>query len=176
MTQSDLGKTLLETINTIRTDPEKAKVQFKADTELIEGVKCKSRIRQFSFEVDEPGLLGGTDTASNPVELILAALGTCQEIMYSAYASVSGIPIDSISVKVRGDINLNGLFGLDEKADPGFNKIYYETKIHSGADTEVINKLVENVEKHCPVLDILTRPISVVGKVSVIKSAEDKAA
>ena len=43
--------------------------------------------------VDEPRDIGGSDEAINPVELVLVALGTCQEIMYAAYAAVMGIQV-----------------------------------------------------------------------------------
>ncbi len=128
-------------------------------------------MRQLSFDIDEPGIFGGTDTAFTPVELILASLGTCQETMYNAYASVTWVPVDS--VKVKGDLNLNGLFGLDESTNAGFNNIYYESEIKSSADDEGLYKLIES---HCPLLDTLTRKINVEGKVNVIKLHEEKVA
>jgi uncharacterized OsmC-like protein len=41
-----------------------------------------SQIRGFKTTIDEPLELGGTDSGPNPVELLLAALGGCQEIVY----------------------------------------------------------------------------------------------
>ena len=170
MANSELKNTLLNTISTIQGNPGKAKVQFKSDTQLIEGVKCQARVRQFSFNIDEPEVLGGTDSAPNPVELVLAALGTCQEILYSAYASVYNIQLDSVKVKVKVDLNLNGLFGLDENVAAGFQNISYETEIKSSSDINDVQKLIENVEKHCPVLDTLTRKINVTGTVKIVAS------
>jgi OsmC-like protein len=53
-------------------------------------------------------MLGGTDAGPNPVELVLAALATCQEITYRAYATALGIPLESVSVRLEGLLDLIG--------------------------------------------------------------------
>lgn len=64
--------------------------------------------RQFTIKVYEPADPRGADTAPNPVEYILAALGSCQEITYRLYADALGIPVRSVSVKLEGEIDLCG--------------------------------------------------------------------
>jgi uncharacterized OsmC-like protein len=117
--------------------------------------------------VDEPHDLGGSDEAMNPVELVLVALGTCQEIMCSAYASVMGIQLDELQIDVKGYLDLRGLFGLDETVPAGYQKITYKTTIKSPADAATIRKLIEAAEKHCPLLDILRRPVDVSSNVTL---------
>lgn len=145
---------------------DKAAIGFRAETELVEGVLTRAKIRDFILEIDEPPSLGGTDKGPNPVELILAALGTCQEIVYSAYAAVLGIELKSVKVKVEGKLDPRGLFNVAD-VSPGFLKIQYETEIESPAAPSRIKGLVDAVESHCPVLDTLLRPIEVSGKVSL---------
>tara|TARA_R110000787_G_scaffold55239_2_gene127646 strand:- start:11057 stop:11458 length:402 start_codon:yes stop_codon:yes gene_type:complete len=117
--------------------------------------------------IDEPPALGGKSAGPNPVELVLVALGTCQEIMYAAYASVMGIKLDSVKVALKGDIDLKGMFGLDELTPAGFTKISFVTNIESDADDETLVKLIETVESHCPVMDTLLREIAVSGVANV---------
>jgi uncharacterized OsmC-like protein len=125
-------------------------------------------VRDFApIIVDEPPDLGGADAAANPVELLLVALGACQEIMYSAYASVMGVQLNSVKVNLRGYLDLRGLFGMDEAIPPGYQKIIFETQLNSPADMETLKKLVETVESHCPVMDTLVRAIEVSGQVSI---------
>ncbi len=169
MADSNLKNALQSTINLIQEKPAKAQVQFKSETELVNGLLCKANIRQFSFTVDEPQSLGGNDTAPNPVEFVLAALGTCQEILYGVYAEFFGVKLDSVKVIAKGDLNLKGLFGLDENVPAGFQHVYYETEIKSRTERNLIEKLVETVEKNCPLLDILTRSIKVGGKVNILE-------
>ncbi|MBC8210334.1 MAG: OsmC family protein [Gammaproteobacteria bacterium] len=181
MSQTNVKQALLKTIEGIKANPKMSKVIFRAETELVEDVRCRIKIRDFDpITVDEPPELGGKDAGVNPVELVLAALGTCQEIMYSAYASVMDIPLDGVRVNVRGYLDLKGMFGLDESVPSGYERITFEAEIDSSADDESLRKLVEVVESHCPVMDILCRAQKISGVVKVdgreIHSLQSKAA
>lgn len=168
MSQETVKKALQQTIEAITKNPKCSKAVFRASTELVEDVRCSVAVREFEpMTVDEPAELGGTNQAANPVELVLGALGTCQEIMYAAYASVMGIKLDSVKVDVKGYLDLKGLFAMDETVPAGFTKICYETTLESPADKETLEKLVAVVESHCPVLDTLKRPVEVAGSVSI---------
>ncbi|MBU0857945.1 MAG: OsmC family protein, partial [Gammaproteobacteria bacterium] len=148
--------------------PGAAKVVFRADTQLEEDVRCVARVRDFPpIVIDEPPDLGGADAGANPVELLLVALGACQEIVYSAYAAVLDIPLTSVKVNLRGYLDLRGLFGIDPSIPPGYQKILFETEVHSPADTASLRKLVHTVETHCPVLDTLVRAVEVSGRITV---------
>lgn len=168
MSQANVKAALLNTIEGIKSNPSLSSVVFRADTQWEEDVRCSAKIRDFEpLVIDEPPELGGQDSAANPVELVLVALGTCQEIMYSAYAAVMDIPLEGVSVNARGYLDLKGMFGMDESIPPGFTRIMFDTEISSPADSESISKLIHTVETHCPVLDILVKAQSVTGKVKV---------
>ncbi len=167
MSEEHVKSVLLNTIEGIRNNPNASKVIFRAETELVENVKCKATVRNFPpLVTDEPPELAGGDTGMNPVELVLVALGTCQEVMYSAYASVMGIPLESVKCNLKGQLDLKGLFALDPAVPAGYSRISYETFIQSSASEDQIKQLVNVVERHCPVLDTLMRPIEVVGKIN----------
>ena len=168
MSQESVKAALMQAIAGIQANTGSAKVVFRAETQLEEDVRCSAKVRNFpSMAIDEPPELGGGDSAPNPVELLLVALGTCQEIMYSAYASVMGVKLDSVKVNLRGYLDLQGLFGLDPNVPPGYQKIIFDTQIESASDTETLKKLISTVESHCPVLDCMVRSIEVNGSVSV---------
>ncbi len=65
-------------IDQVRTDlgnaPEPPIATFSAATSLVDEYRTAVRIRDFTLDVDEPPLIGGTDTGPTPVELVLAAL------------------------------------------------------------------------------------------------------
>lgn len=163
-----IKNTLLAAIDNIKANPSAAKVVFRASTELGEGMHCLGQIRSFSkISIDEPADLGGTDRGPNPVEIVLLALGTCQEIVYRAYAAVMGIELESVKCDVRGYLDLRGLFGMDANTPAGFQKVIFETEVKSSATREQIAKLVHIVETHCPVLNTLQAPVNVAGSVVV---------
>jgi len=168
MAQEDVKAAVIKSIETVKANPAAAKIFFKATTELVEDVRCSAQIRSFSpMIIDDRPELGGKNAGPNPVELLLVALGTCQEIMYSAYASVMGIHLDSVKVDLKGDIDLNGMLGLDENTPAGFTKITFKTNIESNADEETLMNLIEAVEKHCPVMDTILREITISGSAAV---------
>jgi putative redox protein len=154
-------------IEQVRTDlgnaPEPPVVTFSAATSLVDEYRTKVHIREFTLDVDEPPLIGGTDIGPTPVELVLAALGTCQEIVYATYARVLGIPLDGVDVTAEGRVDLRGFFGVAD-VPAGFQDVTFTVDISSPAPAEDIARLVETVNAHCPVLDILTQPVSVRGE------------
>lgn len=63
------------------------------------------------------------------------------------------IPLEEVSVKLTGNLDLRGLLGMggENNIPPGFQDISYETTIKSSASEEALKKLVESVENQCPV-------------------------
>ena len=168
MSQASLKEALSKTVAGIQQNPLMSRVVFEAETALVDGVRCTGKVRNFApIVVDEPPELGGQDKGANPVELLLVALGSCQEIMYAAMASMMGIKLDEVKVNLKGSLDLKGLFGMDPAIPPGYQKITYETILKSAAPEEELRKLIDAVETHCPVLDTLVRPIEVTGKVTI---------
>ena len=160
---------LVEKLNQVveklkKVSQEPAIREFRTDTELISGYLTKAQIRQFTLDIDEKPGLGGTDRGPNPLEIVLAALGTCQEIVYAMFAADMGVPLDSVKISVKGCIDARGFFNVAQ-VPPGFLKVDYEVDIKSPADQSRIRELVDVVNAHCPLLDILQRRINVNGTV-----------
>lgn len=159
------------TIQALKASPASYKTVFEAQAVLGENVKVKAGARNFSFNFDEPAALGGDDSAPNPVEYVLASLGACQAIVYRALASLKNIELESVTINTKGHLDLNGFLGLDSTARPGLSKVEFETTIVSSESTETIERLASQVESLCPVLDIISNPVTVEGKLTVLKEA-----
>jgi putative redox protein len=156
-----LREIIQDTQAALRAKPENAVATFAVDSRQVEGVRSETKIRQFTVTVDEPPTLGGTDAGPNPVELVLAALATCQEITYRAYATALGVPLDRVSVKLEGDLDLRGFFAVAEGVRPGFTGVRGVVTLQSSASPVELLKLKSVVDGHCPVLDILRAPVPV---------------
>ncbi|BBL79709.1 OsmC family protein [Rubrobacter xylanophilus] len=117
--------------------------------------------------MDEPRELGGTDAGPNPVELVLAALRTCQEIVYAVYAPRAGVDLESVEVDVEGNLDPRGFLGVAGEVRPGFQSVRYRVRIQSPSAPEKVRELVGLVEEHCPVLDIISNPVETSGSVEL---------
>ncbi len=148
-----------------------AKVVFRATTvSESDTLSTESRIRTFTVRLDEPPELGGDDTGPNPAEALLAALGSCQAIVYRAYASALGLRLDRVEVEARGHLDVRGFLSVAPVAS-GFERVEFTTRVESPEPPERIRELSRLVEEHCPVLDTLRTPVPVSGTVEVLLTA-----
>ena len=144
----------------------KTTVTFRTATRLIEGLTTTAKIRSFDLAIDEPAELGGGNTGPTPVEVVLAAFGTCQEIVYAVYAAALGIRLDGVEVDVEGDLDPRGFFGV-APVSPGLSGVRFKVRVNSPDSPARIAELVRSVNEHCPVLDILRQPVTVAGAVEL---------
>lgn len=156
---TSLDDAIARTAEAFRVDKPKAQVTFRSDSELVENFHSEVRLRGHRVTIDEPQGIGGTDLGPSPIEMILAALGSCQEITYRAFASALGVPLDKVSVSVEGDIDFRGFFAIDPNARPGFHALRVAVNLVSPAPAEAIEQLIATVNRHCPVLDMLSTPV-----------------
>ena len=115
------------------------------------------------FYIDEPAGLAGDDIAASPVEIALGAFIACQIVVYRLFAQNLGIAIDSIDAKAEGDLDVQGLFGIDDTVRPGFSAIRLVIHVTGPETPERYDELHAFVDAHCPVLDLFANatPVTV---------------
>merc|ERR1711998_737504 len=98
-------------------EPALALTTYATDSKLTKGLISEVTFPatpEHKLVVDEPPMMpGGANAGPNPCDLVCAALGTCQEITYKAYATAMGLHLNSISAKVEGDVDLAGFLGVN---------------------------------------------------------------
>jgi uncharacterized OsmC-like protein len=140
--------------------PEVAATVWKADVTWLGGFRSEAAVRGFTLPSDEPTSLGGNDSAANPVEQLLAALGNCLAVGYAANASKAGIRIDDMQISLEGDLDLHTFLGLkDEHA--GYEAIRVAVDITSDASEEQLKALHTAVVGSSPVGHTLSRAVPV---------------
>ena len=159
-----LGAVFDQVAETIHHNPGKALAHFEVQSRQIRGLHSEVETRDFILTVDEPKSLGGQDLGPNPIELILAAIASCQEITYRLYADRLGIPLKGVSVSVKGDIDLRGLFALDPGVRPGLRGLDIQVDLDSTASQAELDRLKRTVDAHCPVLDIIRNATPVIAR------------
>ncbi len=145
----------------IADDAAKAHVVFTAQGTLVGVTEVDIRTGAHSFKVDEPRSLGGGGAAANPVQYALASLGSCQAITYRVWAALLGVELDSITVRVEGDLDLRGFFGVDDGIRPGLSAVRVEVTATGPESEERYAELAAAVDEHCPVLDLFQNPVPV---------------
>jgi len=126
-----------------------------AETRQVEGLRSEGRVRQHVFTIDEPKDFAGTDVAPNPAEVALAALGASLEVTCRVYADYLGIPVTRISTSIKGDLDLRGFLDLAPDVRSGLSSVDVTLRIESRASQDDIDRLVRQVHRSCPVLDIV---------------------
>ncbi|HEX4667747.1 MAG TPA: OsmC family protein [Chthoniobacterales bacterium] len=80
----------------VSTPIEHVRVRGKASGFLQEATAGK-----YTFQVDEPVSVGGTEAAPDPYDYLLAALGACTSMTVGWYARRNQIPLEEVSVSLR---------------------------------------------------------------------------
>lgn len=138
-------------IAAVQADPAKADTQWRAVVTWLGGFRTEAKVRSFDpIASDEPAGLGGTDTAPNPVEQVLAALGNCLAVGYAANATARGIQLDALRIDISGPVDLHTFLGLRE-GHAGFGDITAKVSLASPADPADIAALHEHVLSTSPV-------------------------
>jgi uncharacterized OsmC-like protein len=148
-------------ITAIQESPERADSKWGATVEWKGGFVSEARVRDFDpVPSDEPLSLGGSDTAPNPVEQLLGALGNCLAVGYAANASAAGIELRDLRIELEGDLDLHTFLGL-RPGNAGYEEIRVNVHIDTDADPAAVEELHRRVVATSPVGHTLTRPVPV---------------
>lgn len=145
----------------ISGEPDVGATKWAAEVTWDGGFRSVAKVRDFApTQSDEPEQLGGTDTAANPVEQVLSALGNCLAVGYAANATIAGITIRSLKISVEGDLDLHAFLGLRE-GHAGFETIAVKVDMDSDGSPEALAALHEKVTATSPVGHTLGRALPV---------------
>jgi uncharacterized OsmC-like protein len=148
-------------VGAIQEQPDGAATTWSAEVQWNGGFQSEARIREFApVPSDEPAALGGGDTAPNPVEQLLAALGNCLAVGYAANASVAGIAIRDLRIELTGDLDLRAFLGLRE-GHAGFDDIRVAVHLDADASDDQLRELHDKVVGSSPVGHTLGRAVPV---------------
>ena len=102
--------------------------------------------RTFVFDADHPAVLVGQDHGPTPVEFVLHALAACLTAGLANIAAARRITLTEVRSTVTGDIDLNGILGLDSEVRNGYSQIAVRFTIKGDAPAEKLRELVEQSE------------------------------
>jgi uncharacterized OsmC-like protein len=142
-------------------DPARAVVRLRSEARMGEGTRVELRTGAFEFAADEPVSVGGTGTAPNPVQMALAALGSCQAITYRYWAEELGLRLDAVTVSIEANFDTGAFFGFPGAGTPAPSDVRCSVTLEGPEPAARYEELAAAVDEHCPVLDLFSRPVPV---------------
>ena len=165
---------LFATLDAVKAAPSAARFQFRAENEWLTGTHNRSTIhgffgvgeertheRAFAIEADHPAVLVGQDNGPTPVEHLLHALAACLTAGLVNIAAARGVRLTEVRSRVAGDIDLNGILGLDPSVRNGFENISVRFTVKGDAPADVLRAIVEQSRSRSAVFDVITNRVPV---------------
>jgi uncharacterized OsmC-like protein len=166
--------TLFATLDAVKQAPEAAKFQFRAHNQWVSGTHSRGTIadyfgvgeersheRTFVFDADHPAVLVGRDHGPTPTEFVLHALASCLTAGLATIAAARGVTLTEVRSTVTGDIDLNGIFGLNPEVRNGYQQITVRFTVKGDAPAETLRELVEQSRARSAVYDSVTNGVPV---------------
>lgn len=132
-------------------DPNMSKIPYQIKLVKKGGLQVRAEAGNHEIYFDEPELMGGKDEYANPIQMLLASIGSCVLISTTIFSKFLEIQINSIEVLVRGRLDFRGMLGFDENVPKGFQEININVKIDSDAPPEKLKELINLASTSCPV-------------------------
>jgi uncharacterized OsmC-like protein len=156
-----------------RDDLVRLSEKGKANPEAVRTLKVKTvlenKFRHLNYirslppqVIDEPPGLLGDDTAPNPSEAVLAALGSCLSVGIHANAVYRNIRLTKVELELEGDINITAVWGTGDTAEDkvvGFSAVRAKVRLEGDAPREQLDALIRHADRWSPVANTLRLPV-----------------
>ncbi|MFA6665289.1 MAG: OsmC family protein [Armatimonadota bacterium] len=150
-------------------ETDMADVVFSVDVKCQSPTCAEAQARGFTFKVDEPEQLGGTNAGPNPVEYVIGAYAGCLNVVGHMAAKELGFDIQNLHIHVEGSLDPAGFMGQDPNVRPGYKEIRVKFNIKTDAPKETLDKWLDIVGKRCPVGDNLRNPTPITTTMEISK-------
>jgi uncharacterized OsmC-like protein len=165
---------LFATLDAVRAAPPAARFQFRVTNEWLTGTHNRTTIhgffgvgeertheRSFEIDADHPAVLVGQDNGPTPVEHLLHALAACLTAGLVNIAAARGVRLTEVRSRLAGDIDLNGILGLDPSVRNGFQNISVRFTVKGDAPADVLRAIVAQSRSRSAVFDMITNAVPV---------------
>jgi uncharacterized OsmC-like protein len=154
--------------------PEAAGFQWRAQCEWVSGTHSRTTVYDFAglgtehthrspfvFEADHPEVFASHDLGATPAEMVLVALAGCLTAAVATVAANRRVPLRSVKASIEGDMDIQGILGIDADVRNGFSGIRVRYEIDADAPRSDIEAIVAQSQKRSAVFEIVTNPTTV---------------
>jgi uncharacterized OsmC-like protein len=158
--------------------PVAAQFKWKADCHWVNGTHSRATVesyfglgeeqkhcKEFTFDADHPEVFASEDKGITPAEYVLVALASCLTAGVASVAQNRNIQLHKVTASVEGDMDIQGILGIDKDVRSGFNGIKVSFDIDADASHEDIEAIVAQSQKRSAVFDAITNPTNVMVEV-----------
>lgn len=166
--------TLFATLDAVKQAPEAARFQFRAHNQWVSGTHNRTTIadyfgvgeertheRTFVYDADHPAVLTGQDNGPTPAEFVLQALVSCITSGLANIAAARKVRLTEVRSTITGDIDLNGILGLNPGVRNGYEKITMRFTIKGDAPASKLREIIEQSRARSAVYDVVTNGVPV---------------
>ena len=162
------------TMDAVTANPSLARFQFRAGHEWIDGTYSRttikdfygvgqedaSRTEPFTVDSDEPPVLLGQNRAPNASEYVLHALAACLTGTIVLHAAARGLALESLEATIEGDLDAQGVLGLNDNVRPGYERIRVMIKVTGDFDDDQLAEIA-GLTRYSPVRDVISSPVPI---------------
>jgi uncharacterized OsmC-like protein len=154
--------------------PEAAQFQWRARCSWVRGTHSRTTIdtysglgqehmhrQSFAIDADHPEVFASEDNGATPTEIVLAALASCLTAGVATVATNRGVQLRSVTATIQGNMDLQGILGIDPDVRNGFDGIKVTFDIDADASQADIEAIVAQSQRRSAVFDIVTNPTTV---------------
>lgn len=135
---------------TVRSKP----LNLQMSTECPSHARTDVRIRDHVLICDEPPPRGGNDQGPAPVEVLVAALLGCTNVILNRIAETQGLTVRDLRIDASAELDTRGIReGLD-LARP-IPRVMLMLDLATDARNEALEALKIELHKRCPVSRVL---------------------
>lgn len=159
--------------------PEAGQFKWRAACKWINGTHTNTTLQgffgfgeeqshktEFSFDVDHPELFASEDNGATPIEYVMVGLASCLTAGVASIAQHRGIQLNSVSATIEGEMDVQGILGVDPEVRNGFSGLKVSYDIDADASAEDLEALIAQSQKRSAVYDIVTNPTNVTVEVN----------
>ncbi len=170
---------LSEMAHEIEADPAQGQASYGVVVQWLSGTRASvstlpmmigpHRVqRDFSWTIDEPRQLGGSNHGPNPQEYLLSGMGSCLMVAFAVGASVMGIQLSQLEVTVQAKLDLAGFLQVRPDAMVPLQAIDYQIRVSGDGTPEQYEQLRQQAQAHSPNAMSLQQGVRVSGTLEAL--------
>ncbi len=165
---------LLDARDALKGSPEATQFTWRASCKWVNGTHSQATVKGFfglgeeqshktetSFEADHPEIFASEDNGITPIEYVLVGLASCLTAGIASVAQNRGVQLRSVESKLEGEMDIQGILGMDSDVRNGYSDIKVTFDIDADASKQDIEAIVAQSQKRSAVYDAITNPVNV---------------